>query len=787
MKPTSHFIRSLCLFISGMIVLFIAGAVSAAVSLTVTPSSVTNTYLRQITLQITGVTNGETVTIEKYVDIAGNGAVDAGDFILQSFKVTDGQVTTINGVKNRNVPGDNDGATNGQMQVNLNFAAENESASGSGKFIYRASGSSGSATAPFAVTQMSYPQHIMGKVFSNGVPVGGAFVALLQPRGQDANYVTGTFTDATGNYSLTNPPGTYVVLPLSPGLIANFGTTPLVTLNPGQTVTTNLNPGTATTRTISGRCVNAANTNAGLRNLQLFVQDQSGDVTVGFTDSQGNFNLPVTANRWNIQASEASLNHLGYLGLRNDTSADASAGNVSGLTLGFTKGTALIFGSIKDAQNNPLAAVRFSAQDGNHQFETHPFSGTNGNYSAAVTAGTWDLSPSNEKNPVLAGYVMGSSNSVFTLTDGQTLLANFVAQRTNALILGSVRDSGGNPIANMGVFAYATISNLNYNLNTPTDTNGNFSLGVINGTWSVGVSCSGDNGLSSLGYNCVGNQSVVISGANGTASFVVSAPTAHLTGRAIDDTGGPVANMTIFAFLGGGGSSAQTDTDGSGNFDLGVNAGSWTVEMNTDPQSGVGALGLVSPFLNIPNLLDGETRSNLVLVCRHTNAIIVVSVRDNHGNPVAGVSVSAYSLQSGTNYSTGNTPTDDTGDMSLSVFRGIWQVTVSCFELATRGYACPDGQPVVLLGANGTADFVLQPVNPVPVLGSAVRLLDGRFQFTVSGGPGPIYTVQASTNLTFSNWVTLLVTTNPAGGSFGFMDTQAPGLRQRFYRVLSGP
>ena len=41
---------------------------NAAVALTVTPSVVSNTYIGVITLQITGITNGEQVRIEKYID-----------------------------------------------------------------------------------------------------------------------------------------------------------------------------------------------------------------------------------------------------------------------------------------------------------------------------------------------------------------------------------------------------------------------------------------------------------------------------------------------------------------------------------------------------------------------------------------------------------------------------------------------------------------------------------------------------------------------------------------------
>src|SRR6185503_14408227 len=87
----------------------------AAVGLGVSPSTISNTYSGPINLQITGLTNGETVLIERFLDVNGNSIVDAGDPLVQSFPVSDGKVTAFGGVRDGNVPGDEDGATNGQI------------------------------------------------------------------------------------------------------------------------------------------------------------------------------------------------------------------------------------------------------------------------------------------------------------------------------------------------------------------------------------------------------------------------------------------------------------------------------------------------------------------------------------------------------------------------------------------------------------------------------------------------------------------------------------------------
>src|SRR6266702_5689868 len=59
----------------------------AAVGFTVTPSAVSNTYSGTITLQVTGLTNTETVVVQKFLDANTNGLIDAGDILGQQFQL----------------------------------------------------------------------------------------------------------------------------------------------------------------------------------------------------------------------------------------------------------------------------------------------------------------------------------------------------------------------------------------------------------------------------------------------------------------------------------------------------------------------------------------------------------------------------------------------------------------------------------------------------------------------------------------------------------------------------
>src|SRR2546426_329092 len=97
-----------------------AGAVSGA-TLSITPSSTSNTYGGVLTLQIGGLTNGEQVVIERYLDLNTNGVEDAGEVLLDTFRIADGGVNTIGGVTNVNVPYDSNPAS-GAITTTLNLA-----------------------------------------------------------------------------------------------------------------------------------------------------------------------------------------------------------------------------------------------------------------------------------------------------------------------------------------------------------------------------------------------------------------------------------------------------------------------------------------------------------------------------------------------------------------------------------------------------------------------------------------------------------------------------------------
>ena len=156
----------------------------AAVGFTLNPSSVSSTYSGTITLQVTGLTAGDTVVVQKFLDANTNGVIDGVDLLVQQFNLTDGQASVIGGVTNINVPGDTD-TTAGQITAQLNFQNGDFVQSIIGKYAFELSSPSGSfslITNLFNVTNVPYAQKFTGNIVNNGTNVPNAVVLLFHKR-----------------------------------------------------------------------------------------------------------------------------------------------------------------------------------------------------------------------------------------------------------------------------------------------------------------------------------------------------------------------------------------------------------------------------------------------------------------------------------------------------------------------------------------------------------------------------------------------------------------------------
>jgi hypothetical protein len=104
--------------------------------------------------------------------------------------------------------------------------------------------------------------------------------------------------------------------------------------------------------------------------------------------------------------------------------------------------------------------------------------------------------------------------------------------------------------------------------------------------------------------------------------------------------------------------------------------------------------------------------------------------------------------------------------------------------LSQLGYQCVNDKLVGISNQNGVVNFTVYPAG-MPAVGQPARLSSTQFGFTLNGSAGTNYTIQTATNLSPTNWFTLMVT-NLSGNAAFIQDNQATN-PQRFYRALRGP
>ncbi len=399
----------------------------ADIGLTLSPASITNDYVGKVTANITSLTPGMTVTVELYADLNTNGVIDAGDLLVQSFQLTDGQVPLVAGVRNLNVPGDEDGLVNGQIQAVVYFP----SAGGFGaigKSLVRVSdpsGSLGSVTQAFSVAQKFYPQGITGRLTwaGTGLPVTNSPLGLRGLTGTIASY---TLTDSNGNYSFYCLPGYYGFEGLNDkGAIYNVALS--VSVGCGQMVTNNF----AVTNGafwIAGQ-VTDSGTGLGIPAMSVDASSTNSLDVLTLTDASGNYALQVTPNTWGVHPSTGGPSAAGYLDPKR-TNVVITARSVSNFNFSLSKPTALIYGTIKDTLNNPVVGVQVSARDE----PTNAFHilgrsfVTNASYTIGVQAGTWGPTP-DSGDLGLRGFLGYGSN--VTLVTGRATNLDFIVTRTN--------------------------------------------------------------------------------------------------------------------------------------------------------------------------------------------------------------------------------------------------------------------------------------------------------------------------------------------------------------------
>jgi hypothetical protein len=413
-------------------------ATGHAASLTLSPPSVAATYGQPIALTVSELTPGQMVLVETFLDINDDDAVNAGEPMVQCFMLTDGEAPSIGGVRNVNVPGDDDGEADGKIQASFRIGALAEVAQGVAKYVYRLSPVTGAFTpviATFEIKQPDYPQEVTGTVTSGGAPVPFAYVFLITPEASGPILVA--LADANGDFTLKSEPGTYTLGAAKPGFVFDFSAAPEVTLAAGGMAQQDI-PLIAATATIGGRLSDAQN-GVGIPGVQVVAA--SGDpglLGLAVTDPAGNFSIPAlqAVADWGVEVSRNSTALLGYLSLADDYLVHTGGGSISGVSIQLPSATALVYGTLQNDQNQALPGV--AVDTSNDQYHGFGLTDGTGYYVAGARAGDWHVEADSD-DLLSRGYYSQGAN--VTLSGGQALQQDLTAYR-----FACVGDCNGNDV-----------------------------------------------------------------------------------------------------------------------------------------------------------------------------------------------------------------------------------------------------------------------------------------------------------------------------------------------------
>ncbi len=696
-------------FLTSGLLLLLAGRATAA--LTVSPATVSNSFNGTITLNITGVSSGQRVIVEKFFDADNSNSINAGDIPLLRVKVTDGQVTNLAGRRNLNVPGDEDGAVNSAIQTKLYFSPEELPGRLEGRHIFRITQDSGAAftfTGTLMVTQQDYSgSGISGRVMAGAVAQAGAIVLIAAGTPEGDWDVAGVArTNATGNFSMKVPAKSYFLIAAKSGFIFNIAAAPRTTVPAGSFAASADAVLTTRARTIAGAVRDDSAAHAPVTGALVFSQTQAGLFSFSFSDAAGNYVLDAAAG-----ALELGVGVVGPLALqglvRQAGFSDASAGNVTGFNLDMPRATALIYGTVRTQAGTAVPFIDVRGEpDSDTEYEAGGITDATGNYTLGVVPENWDVEG---QSPL---YLF-SQEQVIVGAAGVAVLKDLTAHTVTTHLRGIARDNSNIPVPNLAIIARADD---NTTVNATTAANGSFDFGIYGGTvanpknWWIQLN-QDDNGGPANYVGTYPNFEVTDGTDINGITFLVYTVTAHLRGTVLDENNAPFSNgNNISANLQSGNAWSDSDVAGDGSFDIGVFNGTWSLGMSHDFGSGVLAQ---QPFEVSVNNAD---QNNLIYRVRHTTGTISGTLKNPQGGGLAGILISADASLGGAAFHN-TTLTDAGGNFSMPVFAATWTVQPTSFGpegLENLGYEPVASANVTTGPGNSIINFVAHPPDNTP-------------------------------------------------------------------------
>jgi hypothetical protein len=440
--------------------------------------------------------------------------------------------------------------------------------------------------------------------------------------------------------------------------------------------------------------------------------------TDSYTDANGNFATAIVGGLGTNDLWQVNIDNGGSFPnydfsepfSQQNGNTNVAAGVAVQVNLIAIPATNVISGTVK-FEGSPVASVQVNANsEDSANYQAQATTDNNGHYSLNVGNATWNVYVNCQGNNNSLDSALGPGNYQCPCGYNVTISNNSVTTNFTVLaaggsgeISGYLTNACGVPLVGVNVYANSTGCNGN-GYSTSTAGNGSYSInGLPNGVYDVSVDC---NGLNSLGYSCLNDTNVTVSGSDVQQNFTVQCFTLFLSGRVVDSSDNPVTGINLFAGTNGGPPSFQSTTDSGGNFIMGMVGGNYVIFLNNDPNTGFPALGLIGPTVPV-SVTNGDNITNFILVCPRVTGAIQVQVNGTGGTGVANIGVFANLAIGITNYNSEQIQTANSGAATVPACNGSWQVSLNCNDTQNQGYTCPSSQNVTVSANTDDVTFNL--------------------------------------------------------------------------------
>lgn len=447
---------------------------------TVTPASIQADQTVPIQLAVSNSTpQGGTLLVEQFVDANKNGLVDAGDYLIRSFSITDGVVSSDAGL-----PGDEDGVVNGATSTSLTSYLTGDLYHAPASYLIRVTQGSLSSVAPFAVAAAPQAQAVSGMITDGVNPLPGALVRLSDSVGR---HIAFSVADETGRYTVqVAHPGSYFITPLLYG----YGSPApaAVTLASGQVlVDQNLAvvPGSFH---LTGTVKDETST-TGIQGVWVWAKGQNTSA-VALTAADGSYDLSLPAGQYSLSVStdpsEPTAFAKGYLINTAQAPVVNLVADSANNDFFLPRGTYFVSGRVLDQFGNGLAGIPLQGElaivAGSSEIVTKRVSGIDGTYLLPLISGEqWRIA----LEPTYAGLnnLIGSSIRNYSTNGSNSTGMNIVTHPVTAWVQGVVKDSANTLLG--GVTVVLRNADSSIIASTVTAADGSYRIGAYGGSWYV--------------------------------------------------------------------------------------------------------------------------------------------------------------------------------------------------------------------------------------------------------------------------------------------------------------